>query len=1729
MRVSQYWVMSSSHHPFVILLGILLIRLSGVECASGDYPRDPSHDVPWDWRNWNNDLATIEQVFNDGRADDPTISASLNIARDFTQAEWNALSDNEKALYLCNRERVDRGIKPFAAVTSHVKDIAQDYADFLFEEGLFTHQPSSSQWTSSGRQSEACCSPWTRLDHDPDLRAGTEFFRFGENLAWSSSSSMSNAVEWSIYTWIYDDSSSNWGHRHFNLAELNDDSNDGMEGLIGFGITSGAAGRMPGTFVVMNAVDELSSFDYSSAVITSWSQLMGTAPPSPGLPPFPPPSPPPSPPSPPPPPELIIPVDVPPPTPPTAPPSPPNPAFSEQPPAPPASISMKVGQVAMFAPPKKTWSLGNGQDYELHLVADRITLVLVEFGPLENPINPRLYVVNEANVLGEEVALRDPSFLPQTAGDVDPNDRMDGEPYSTSAFSALLDRRFVQKGLVLTVRHDGGADVSFPVVVGAEVDFKLTIWGFYILGANESLVLRDKPQTKDTVTQMTPEKRLEYWSKMPFTTFQDVQHPGKAIFSPFICIGPRNGDKAYRAYHRDDFTSSLDPISIALKMNSVLQLNEGTKHMANHYYTSVIYDYGRAWGGLGGGHRGAGDSYFEGIFHHEQGHAFGLSHAGSAYDADAYPYKGGSLKGSDWLYDASRNEMNNVYINRGNSNFEDCRGDSAVQVDGSRSSSSTRCYKQNIMQGGSGEQDTGDLGLLADFSYAQIQMHFEGYLDARDGEDKESRVFPLVNAAGEYYDYKRWSYQAQKFIRAVPDKNNPAFEEFPVHFNIAVATVFVSLSCPELRCQNVEGPLENIATDITTVYQPLEYVGHVNHMYDLEDVVSLARVWRDEGPERGRCNRGCDFIVYVTFADGSTRKSLLPGGGFRAQGTTLKSGATDRYDGTSFDVVGATVPTFGSPVERVDLMYFPDAYKGMHAAVPQLITSYVKDVGEVKVSQGSGMDFTSSSFIDMNVITVEFTVQLPSGVQSCDIMLSTEFAHAIERSLFNVLTCHHGLDLPPYSKMNFKCMCIGESCPEGCNDPIPPAFPREGVEFRAKRRRSRTLLEDHAIADLEPSTSLRRNLLAVVEPECGCNFTSFDLATGQCLQGTHVSELTLDEYSEGVHYYRDRYGDKMAPLELGPLSSAGRGPSDSKSDSARVAREEYHDVKGFMYVSGSRTYLYQGKCVSPCFVTRDEHPTHPGLYWFTVDWTNPWNSAVNSATPVDKTKMRFKVDANIASKQSALRVYEKLGDLYSEVQLGGYLANDPDFQSAFPSAASANGLVRDLTRVGSVSGTLEDYTPTGSQCIPRASWVTPPSEMPEPDPVPPAPPPPPPSHPSPPPWIGASPPPGVFAPPGPSWNPIPSRQGDDPSTPPPISPPPADAFGIITASPPPSSSPAQSPPASNSEDLGAPPEDLGAPPDLPVVNVAAEEFPEGHVTGCILRATIIILGYVRRTFGAQEELSLQRALSTHLKETNGAAYPWDVHVVSVRDARTVPQTSSRRLLDSHTDVLVPGVSVEFEILYGTYDAANAAREELEKPHLLSTLRGDGLTSALGLVLDTDVSIGQAYTPRQSQMQKNLKTFGYPLISLSVLFCIAFPCVVLTWAMRRPQSPLARSLSFCLGEDMYDRMATAFAEYPGWFCGLNPPVDVMERNELRLIQRQEAEILLLERRHDAQRLQFQKTFLRSVTQTKRDGFVQVMKNMNPFGSSKSLRTGQQLTSQDFTAKNTYELHLAAEQA
>jgi hypothetical protein len=170
------------------------------------------------------------------------------------------MTEPEKALWLINRERIDRGITPLHGLEKNVTEVAQYYAQYLFDHDAFSHDADGN-------------SPWERLDAKPAIAACRDFLNVAENLAVfvTSGTSIPLPVERSIYAWMYDDSGSSWGHRHAILwYPYNDNSGtSGMEGFLGIGQSSGGPYQGPfssswnhAEIVVMNVFDPCSAWAY---------------------------------------------------------------------------------------------------------------------------------------------------------------------------------------------------------------------------------------------------------------------------------------------------------------------------------------------------------------------------------------------------------------------------------------------------------------------------------------------------------------------------------------------------------------------------------------------------------------------------------------------------------------------------------------------------------------------------------------------------------------------------------------------------------------------------------------------------------------------------------------------------------------------------------------------------------------------------------------------------------------------------------------------------------------------------------------------------------------------------------------------------------------------------------------------------------------------------------------------------------------------------------------------------------------------------------------------------------------------------------------------------------------------------------------------------------------------------------------------------------------------------
>jgi len=243
----------------------LLIFCGAVTDLFAAYPDDPHTDLSWS--SGTNGVADIKSAFDAARQhENSELGTTLSGITMPLQAVWDSFSDGEKALWLINAERRDRGLLPLTGLESNVGSVAQYYADYLFEHDVFGHH-------EDGR------SPWERLEDNPAIGACHDFLGVAENLAVfvSSADNISLPIERSVYMWMYDDGSCcNWGHRHAILwYPYNDNSGmAGMEGFLGIGRASGGPYQGPFTsswphaeIIVMNVFDPCSSWDNSDAYV----------------------------------------------------------------------------------------------------------------------------------------------------------------------------------------------------------------------------------------------------------------------------------------------------------------------------------------------------------------------------------------------------------------------------------------------------------------------------------------------------------------------------------------------------------------------------------------------------------------------------------------------------------------------------------------------------------------------------------------------------------------------------------------------------------------------------------------------------------------------------------------------------------------------------------------------------------------------------------------------------------------------------------------------------------------------------------------------------------------------------------------------------------------------------------------------------------------------------------------------------------------------------------------------------------------------------------------------------------------------------------------------------------------------------------------------------------------------------------------------------------------------
>ena len=270
--------------PFVLLL--LVLVFAHFATVYGQTPPNLTSDIQWDenastagnQQTYANKTA-VENAFNNARRQEETQkSLTANALGTLSlPSTWTSLTDDQKALILLNYERRARvGVNygsgaltglPFEGVEGNLDGVTQGHANWCITNNKWQHNgPGATDQLSN------------RINAVPAI--ANCYQTWGENIAIFASSSTSQIpllLERSIYTYIYADLSSAWGHRQNCLKQgfTNDRGLANTEGFIGWG----SGGKTDGTYnpigfnlvnqqmTIMDYFDPKNTCTYSITVI----------------------------------------------------------------------------------------------------------------------------------------------------------------------------------------------------------------------------------------------------------------------------------------------------------------------------------------------------------------------------------------------------------------------------------------------------------------------------------------------------------------------------------------------------------------------------------------------------------------------------------------------------------------------------------------------------------------------------------------------------------------------------------------------------------------------------------------------------------------------------------------------------------------------------------------------------------------------------------------------------------------------------------------------------------------------------------------------------------------------------------------------------------------------------------------------------------------------------------------------------------------------------------------------------------------------------------------------------------------------------------------------------------------------------------------------------------------------------------------------------------------------
>jgi len=617
---------------------------------------------------------------------------------------------------------------------------------------------------------------------------------------------------------------------------------------------------------------------------------------------------------------------------PPAQPSNPTPPTTPPPTTPPTTTALEItrlelAQTHVMPEAGLQWTLTNAKE-SLHAIGGREALAILSLSASD-----ARNIVLEGQSAGVTLGT-----VAVTAGL--PPTEAGGPTYAENRYSAVIPRAWMVPGVRLRVRADNyNVGLYHDPIVGADSPLTLRVLPFYLFGANSTNSV--PPAEIATVDTGTAE---ELFAKWPVATLVAQNHPARYVSWPTLVIGPRNGQAAYVARSTNDEHNGFEIMGATLDvLSGLLQANGEAPGPYQYYAPLIMLDAAGKFrgpgGGLGtvGGDTGVGDHDYAGIFVHEQGHAFGLPHAGEAYAQARYPYVGGSLSGSAWGYDAIRREFLAPFVPSTASRYAACKTNTfdgtPRQID-----SAGRCIKQDPMQSGAGDEARGyRFATFSDFNAAVMQRHLEGVATNEANGNLRYDGGSIIADATFANGYKRWNSQRRAWDNVAPvtlDNGLYGMDSgLPYRPNVPVHSIVITYSRAG-------------TAGATQIYPPMSYVGNLVRTVDPTNSGERSAIIPNTGPHPWYChNGGCDYTVRVTYADGSTHHAILQRGfrpWFQPTGTP-EATTSDPVNGASFRTWVINVPG-DRAVQRIDLLDTPRAWEGI-AISPVVLASRTVGAG----------------------------------------------------------------------------------------------------------------------------------------------------------------------------------------------------------------------------------------------------------------------------------------------------------------------------------------------------------------------------------------------------------------------------------------------------------------------------------------------------------------------------------------------------------------------------------------------------------------------------------------------------------------------------------------------------------------------------------------------------------------------------------------------------------------